>query len=49
LKEPATCGRLQELHMWDYLAMRWRDRYRIERLQDEKSASGAAGSISRSR
>lgn len=34
LREPHACSDLQQLYMWDYRAMGWRERSRIDTIQD---------------
>ncbi|MFO1101417.1 MAG: hypothetical protein U1E20_00770 [Methylocystis sp.] len=40
MENPAACKNLEELYLWDYWAMRWRERNRINTIQDSLSASG---------
>ena len=40
IQNPTACDRLLQLYMWDYQAMRWRERNRIDTLQDAIKASG---------
>ncbi len=39
MQNPATCDRLLELYNWDYEAMRWRERNRIDAIQASIKAS----------
>jgi hypothetical protein len=49
LQNPAACDALQELYMWDYWAMLWRERHRIDSIQDSLKASGVVSTPSKLR
>jgi hypothetical protein len=34
LREPQACSDLEGLYMWDYRAMGWRERHRIDTIHD---------------
>ena len=39
LREPQACSGLEELYMWDYRAMGWRERNRIDTIHDALKAN----------
>jgi hypothetical protein len=47
LQNPAACEGLLQLYMWDYQAMRWRERNRIDILQAAAKASDVTSTPSR--
>jgi uncharacterized protein YecT (DUF1311 family)/tetratricopeptide (TPR) repeat protein len=49
IRNPAACGALKELYMWDHWAMRWRDRDRIDSIQESLKASGVESTSSKLR
>jgi hypothetical protein len=49
LDKPASCGALSELFNWDYQAMLWRERNRINLIQRSLKAGGVPSAPSNSR